>query len=87
LTNRTTGISCSATNRLIAATYSPRVRHRGPHSDQRAWQAEIRLHRRYGHLTTNGKRSTVATIAIARELAGFLWAAATNQPIVQEAAA
>ena len=55
--------------------------------DARAWQAQIRLHRRYHHLTTErGKRSTVATVAVARELAGFLWAAATHQPLVLETA-
>jgi transposase len=53
--------------------------------DARAWQAQIRLHHRYHHLTTQrGKRSTVATVAVARELAGFLWAAATHQPLATE---
>jgi transposase len=68
--------------------HRPRRRDRGPDADARAWQAQIRLHRRYHHLTAErGKRSTVATVAIARELAGFLWAAATNQPLAPEAAA
>lgn len=61
----------------------------------RAWQAQIRLHHRYQHLTDQGKRSTVANVAVARELAGFLWAAATDQhltdlttpPTTQKAAA
>ena len=54
----------------------------------RAWQAQIRLHHRHRHLTDHGKRSTVATVAVARELAGFLWAAMTDQPCTdQEAAA
>jgi transposase len=47
----------------------------------RAWQAQIRLHHRHRHLTSHGKRSTVATAAVARELAGFLWAAMTHQPL------
>ena len=77
---------------LIEAAWSyqhrPRRPDRGPEPDARAWQAQIRLHRRYHHLTTQrGKRSTVATVAVARELAGFLWAAATNQPFALEAAA
>src|SRR5579875_2125955 len=63
-------------------------RHRGPAPDARAWQAQIRLHHRYRHLTVErGKRSTVATVAVWRELACFLWAAATNQPFALEAAA
>jgi transposase len=70
---------------LIEAAWSyqhaPRRPGRDPQPDARAWQAQIRLHRRYRHLTTTrGKRSTIATVAVARELAGFLWAAATHQP-------
>jgi transposase len=61
--------------------HAPRLRDRGPHADARAWQAQIRLHNRYRHLTDHGKRSTVATVAIARELVGFLWAAMTDQPL------
>ena len=33
-----------------------------------------RLHRRFIRLTSRGKRSTVAAVAVARELAGFIWA-------------
>jgi transposase len=47
----------------------------------RAWQAQTRLHHRHRHLTSHGKRSTVATAAVARELTGFLWAAMTHQPL------
>jgi transposase len=77
---------------LVEAAWSyhhpPRVRERGPQTDERAWQAQIRLHRRYRHLTTErGKRSTVATVAVARELAGFLWAAATHQPFALQTTA
>jgi transposase len=39
-----------------------------------AKKADDRLHRRYRRLTGRGKRSTVAVTAIARELAGFVWA-------------
>jgi len=49
--------------------------------DARAWQAQIRLHHRYRHLTDHRKRSTVAVAAVARELAGFIWAAMTHQPV------
>lgn len=67
--------------------HRPRARATGPQPDHRAWQAQIRLHQRHRHLTERGKRSTVANIAVARELVGFLWAAMTDQPIRQEAAA
>ena len=55
--------------------------HVPPAVTARAWHAQIRLHHRHRHLTTHGKRSTVATVAVARELTGFLWAAMTHQPI------
>ena len=63
-----------------AYRHHPRRPDHGPQPDERAWQAQVRLHRRYHHLIGNGKRSTVATVAVARELAGFLWAACTDQP-------
>jgi len=70
---------------LVEAAWSyqhrPRPPQRGPEPDARAWHAQIRLHHRYRHLTSErGKRSTVATVAVARELACFLWAAVTDQP-------
>src|SRR5262249_38427639 len=36
-----------------------------------------RLHRRYRHLIGRGKRPSVAVVAVARELVGFVWAAMT----------
>ena len=39
-----------------------------------AWKAQSRLCARYRALSRNGKRSTVAVTAIARELVGFIWA-------------
>jgi transposase len=42
-----------------------------------AWEAQRRLHHRYCHLTRVGKKkSQVAVTAVARELAGFVWAIA-----------
>ena len=49
--------------------------------DQVAHSAQVRLHHRHRTLTAHGKRSTVANVAVARELAGFLWAAMTHQPM------
>jgi len=45
-----------------------------------AWRAQQRLHRRYRHLIGHGKRPTVAVIAVARELTGFLWASLLPSP-------
>jgi transposase len=39
-----------------------------------AWKAQTRLYARYRALTRRGKLKTVAITAIARELAGFIWA-------------
>jgi len=39
-----------------------------------AEKCDVRLHRRFTRLTSRGKRSVVAVVAVARELAGFIWA-------------
>jgi transposase len=59
----------------------PRRPDSGPAPDPRAWNAQVRLHHRYRHLSEHGKRPTVVNVAIARELVGFLWAAMTDQPL------
>ena len=64
--------------------HAPRRPARGPQPSDRAWQAQIRLHHRHRHLTEHNKRSTVTTVAIARELTAFLWADMTNQPTRQQ---
>jgi len=53
----------------------------------RAWTAQVRLNRRHRALTKKGKRSTIANVAVARELCGFVWAAMTHQPLREEAIA
>ncbi len=48
----------------------------------RAWQAQVRLRQRHRTLTDqHHKPPTVTNVAGARELAGFLWAAMTDQPL------
>ncbi|MCA1701566.1 MAG: hypothetical protein LC790_22815 [Actinobacteria bacterium] len=44
----------------------------------------MRLNHRHRTLIGHGKRSTVANVAVARELCGFLWAAMTLQPLREE---
>lgn len=45
-----------------------------------AWKAQTRLHRRYRALCRAGKLPVVANTAVARELAGFVWAIARALP-------
>jgi transposase len=44
-----------------------------------AWKAQQRLHKRYRKLIARGKCKAEVVVAVARELAGFIWAAA-RQP-------
>lgn len=46
-----------------------------------AWKAQLRLHKTYRRLTARGKRSVVATAAVARELLGFVWAIGRLVPL------
>jgi len=43
-----------------------------------SWKAQIRLCSRYRRLVARGKKSSVATTAVARELVGFIWDIATR---------
>lgn len=43
-----------------------------------AWKAQARLCARYRQLLAKGKKTSVATTAVARELAAFLWAIAQH---------
>jgi hypothetical protein len=39
----------------------------------RAWDARVRLCRRHRKLAARGKNANVTVVAVARELAGFIW--------------
>ncbi len=60
------------------ARKSPTLQRRAQRTPQAvqdiAWAAQKRLCQRYRHLTCNGKQTVQACTAIARELAGFIWA-------------
>lgn len=61
----------------IGATLANRQAGQPDHVLQIAGRAQHRLHRVGKRLRERGKPGNVATVAVARELAGFLWAAAT----------
>jgi transposase len=46
-----------------------------------SWQAQLRLCKRYRRLISRGKHANVVTVAIARELAAFMWAIAREVPV------
>jgi transposase len=46
-----------------------------------SWKAQVRLCKRYRRLITRGKHANQVVVAIARELAGFMWAIAKQIPV------
>jgi transposase len=61
----------------IGATLANRQAGQPDHVLQISWRAQQRLHRLHQRLRERGKPHNVTTVAVARELAGLLWAAAT----------
>src|SRR5437870_221675 len=49
-----------------------------------AWKGQVRLCARYRRLARTGKPANIVTTAIARELAGFVWAIARQVPVAPE---
>jgi transposase len=57
-------------------------REKQPHRIQDIrWKAQVRLCKRYRRLVARGKHANVVTVAIARELAGCMWAIAKQVPV------
>jgi transposase len=52
-----------------------------------AWKAQVRLCKRYRRLVAKGKHPNVVVVAIARELAAFMWAIARQVPLAAHPAA
>ena len=77
--SRRPGITAAAR----AASYAIQRRRRDQHplAVARAIRAEQRLHKRWSRLRSRGKDERTIVVAIARELAGFVWATATDQPL------
>jgi hypothetical protein len=47
-----------------------------------SWKAQVRRCTRYRRLVARGKHANVVTVAIARELTGFMWAIAKQVPVI-----
>ena len=62
----------------IGATLTRRQAGLPPETLARSWKAQQRLHARYKKMTARGKPPGVAVVAVARELAGFVWAEMTS---------
>ena len=62
----------------IGVTLRRRQHDASPQTLARSWQAQRRLHARYKAMTARGKPAGVAVTAMARELAGFVWAEMTS---------
>jgi len=60
----------------LGKTLAERQANQPDHVLQIAWRAQHRLHRLHRRLRARGKPANVVTVAVARELACFLWAAA-----------
>jgi len=58
-----------------------RQRGQDPAVLERAWRCQQRLHRRWQRMGGRGKPHQKIVVACARELAGFVWAIATDQPL------
>jgi transposase len=59
---------------LIAGALRERQHHVGADTLSRSWAAQLRLCRRFRQLERRKHITGVAVVAVARELAGFLWA-------------
>jgi transposase len=58
-----------------------RQRGQDPVIVERAWRCQQRLHQRWQRMAGRGKPHQKIVVACARELAGFIWAIATDQPL------
>jgi transposase len=72
---------CNRHGQVVSRELALRRRDAAPDVLAIARKAQGRLHRRYWRLVSRGKRQTVAVTAVARELAGFIWAMGQQVPV------
>jgi transposase len=66
---------------MVGATLARRQAGLDPLVIERAWRCQQRLHRRWRRMQARGKPRQKIVVAVARELSGFIWAIATEQPL------
>lgn len=71
----------------IQGDLKKRIEGQPPGIVRHAWKAQRRLHRTYWKMVSSGKQTPVAATAVARELAGFVWALMVDDNLRQEAVA
>ncbi len=65
----------------VVAEFARRQRGQDPVAVESAWRCQQRLHRRWRRMQGRGKPRQKIVVAVARELSGFVWAVATDQPL------
>ena len=65
----------------VGERLAARQREQDPLVRARAWRCQQRLYRRWRRMAARGKPQQKIVVACARELAGFVWAIATSQPL------
>jgi transposase len=65
----------------VGEALAARQRGQDPLVLEGAGRAQQRLHRRWRRMASRGKPHQKIVVALARELAGFVWAIATDQPL------
>ena len=70
---------CARSRPSFGPTFRRRVLDQDPVVVRYVMQAQERLHRRYWRMVQRGKPNQVATVAVARELAGFVWGLMTGR--------
>ena len=71
----------------LQGSIKERIRGQPPGVVRHAWKAQRRLNRTFWRMVTKGKPTPVAVTAVARELAGYVWALMVDEDLAQEAAA
>ena len=69
----------------VSAYLQKRIGHLPQELQDLSWKAQVRLCKRYRSLCARGKHVNEVVVAIARELAAFIWAVAKIVPVTQHA--